>query len=303
MRGARRSVGARAVLWPLAVLTVVLLGLTTACGADPEGDQSQPHPPAPIEREEEAEDGPYEVRTHRLSAADVKGTFGGGTLHYPAERGEYPVVAAAPGLGADEEMVAWYGELLASYGVITLTMNTTTVNDSPDQRGGQILHALDHIVEDSVAADRADGERQGVLGHSMGGGGALVAAAERKDIRAVVALTPYYEGEVEDWSQVSAATLVIGGEADEIAPVEDHAEPLYEGLSGAREKTYLSLNGDHFVANSPTGVVTRQVVGWLQRFLSARVTGGPDKDHRDALCPVPAERPEIVDSRDTCPHR
>ncbi|MCK1794855.1 dienelactone hydrolase family protein [Streptomyces sp. XM4193] len=267
------------------------------------GAAGGPLPTGPLERDESAENGPLEVRTEELGAEDVHG-FGGGTLHYPARGGSYAVVAAAPGLGADESMVAWYGEVLASHGFVTLTMNTDTVNDSPDQRGAQILDALDHIVEDSAAADRADGRRLGVLGHSMGGGGALAAAHERSAVRAAVALTPYYEGEIEDWSRVEAAALVIGGEGDEIAPVSDHAEPLHDGLDGARERAYLALRGDHFVTNTPSRIVTEQVVGWLQRFLSQPPAGGGESDHRGALCPAPEpDDAEVVESRDSCPHR
>lgn len=285
------------------LVTGALLCATAACGDGSDGGDTNtgPRPTHPIERDEEAESGPYDVRTERL-AADKPDGFHGGTLYYPADKGSYAVVAAAPGLGADESMVTWYGELLASYGFVTLTMNTATVNDSPDQRGTQILDALDHIVTDSPAASRADGKRLGVLGHSMGGGGALAAAAERPAIRAAIPLTPYYEGDVDDWSKVTAATLIIGGEVDEVAPNADHAEPLYEGLGNAREKAYLNLDGDHFIANAPSRIVTQQVVGWLQRFLDTPPVGGGQNDHRGALCPPPAKDRDLVEARGTCPH-
>lgn len=286
-----------------ALATSLALLLTgTACGGDSTDvrdspDPTQPIETQPIERDIDAETGDLDVLTADVPAGDVDG-FGGGTLYYPDDDSrKYGVIAAAPGLGADESMVTWYGEMLASYGFVVLTMNTTTLDDTPDQRGEQILTALDCMVQDSAAAKLADPERLGVLGHSMGGGGALVAAAERPEIRSVVALTPYYEGEREgDWSDLTAPTLIIGGSMDEIAPVSDHAEPLYDDLDSAREKSYLNLNGDHFVANSPSKLVTKQVLSWSKRFLDQ------DQDHAKALCPAPHTNRDIAEVRDTCPH-
>lgn len=285
--GRRRGLG-------LAAVAVLVAG--TACGGEGGRADDNPEPTHPIERDIEAETGDLDVLTDELSAADVDDAFGGGTVYYPDDDSQkYGVIAAAPGLGADESMVAWYGDMLASHGFVTITLNTTTVEASPDERGAQLLEALDYVVEDSVAADRADADRLGVLGHSMGGGGALVAAAERREIRSVVSLTPYYEGE-RDWSKVVAPTLIIGGAMDEIAPVSDHAEPLYDGLDKARQKAYLNLNGDHFIANSPSKIVTEQVLAWTKRFVD------DDSGYGDALCPAPRANRDIAEVRDTCPH-
>lgn len=278
---------------------VALLVAGTACGGggDSEGAEGGPEPTHPIERDVDGETGDLEVLTDELSADGVDG-FGGGTVYYPDDDSQrYGVIAAAPGLGADESMVSWYGDMLASHGFVVLTMNTHTLNDSPDQRGEQILAALDHAVEDSAAAKVADPDRLGVLGHSMGGGGALVAAADRPEIRSVVSLTPYYEGDREDdWSDVVAPTLIIGGSTDEVAPVSDHAEPLYDGLDKAKQKAYLNLNGDHFIANSPSEIVTEHVLAWTKRFVDG------DKSYADTLCPAPSTNRDIDEVRDTCPH-
>ncbi|MFC4495369.1 alpha/beta hydrolase family protein [Streptomyces ovatisporus] len=238
--------------------------------------------------------GPYEVRTQSVQKGDVDGDFGSATVHYPADGSrDYGVIAASPGLGADESMVRPFGELLASHGFVLITFNTKTLQDTPAQRGRQLLRALDYAAERSAAADRADPGRLGVLGHSMGGGGALHAASRNPKIKAAVPLTPY--AGKGDWSGVPAATLVIGGSSDEIAPPSDHAEVFYDGLSDAKDKAYLELEGDHFVATPPDGLVSRQMVAWFRYFVGGDAASG------EALCPAPREE-RVVESRDTCPY-
>ncbi|RFU82673.1 alpha/beta hydrolase [Streptomyces triticagri] len=289
---------------------VLLLASTAACGGsggerDASGSPERPAPD-PVERELDGKHyGPYEVRTDRFGADAVDGDFGGGTLYHPvggpAPSGDgdsrrHGVVAAAPGLGADESMVEWFGELLASHGFVTVTLNTRATDDTPDERAQQIRSALGYATRDSVAADRTDPRRLGVLGHSAGGGGALVAAAEHPAVRAAVPLTPYYDG-TYDWSSVRTPTLIIGGDQDAVAPVADHAEPMYRG-TGSREKAYLSLAGDHFVANTPGALVAEQTVAWFKRFVDG------DRAAGRVLCPPPEpDGTELLAAKHTCPHR
>ncbi|OEU90818.1 hypothetical protein DB35_04500 [Streptomyces abyssalis] len=279
-----------------AALLAAAVASSACAGEPPENPPPKSSPgEAPPERDVEGPGkGPYKVRTQTVSPGDVDGDFGSGTVHYPDDTGrDFGVIAASPGLGADESMVTPYGELLASHGFVVITFNTKTLEDSPSQRGRQLLDALDYATGRSAAADRTDDKRLGVMGHSMGGGGALFAASRNPDIKAAVPLTPYEETR-RDWPRVKAATLVIGGNNDEIAPVTDHAEAFYDGLSGAGEKAYLELKGDHFVATPPDGLVTRQVVAWFRHFVAG------DSGSAASLCRLPSTG-LITESRDTCP--
>ncbi|SCK47051.1 alpha/beta fold hydrolase [Streptomyces sp. WMMB 322] len=284
--GSRKAVG---------VLAALLLAAVAACSGGPaEEGPRESSPGAGAERDAGGpQKGPYKVRTQTVSPGDTGGDFGSGTVYYPDDDSRrYGVIAASPGLGADESMVTPYGELLASHGFVVITFNTKTTEDSPPQRGRQLLDALDHATRRSAAADRADPERLGVLGHSMGGGGALYAAERNPKVKAAVPLTPYAER--GEWRRVKAPTLVIGGSDDEVAPTSEHAEVFYEGLSGAREKAYLELDGDHFAATPPDGLVARQVVAWFRYFVAG------DTDSAGRLCPPPRTA-GVTDSRDTCP--
>lgn len=292
---ARVAAGATGSRKAVGLLTALLLAVVVACSGEPaEEGPRESSTGGSAERDAGGpRKGPYKVRTQTVSPSDVGGDIGSGTVHYPEDKGrDHPVIAASPGLGADESMVAPYGQLLASHGFVVITFNTKTTEDSPSQRGTQLLHALDHAAKRSAAADRADPQRLGVLGHSMGGGGALYAAARNPAIKAAVPLTPYAER--REWRRIQAPTLIVGGSTDEVAPTSEHAEVFYEGLSGAKEKAYLELNGDHFVATPPDALVARQVVAWFKRFLAG------DTKAADRLCPPPRTA-RITESRDTCP--
>jgi alpha/beta superfamily hydrolase len=291
--GHRRSSGLLA-----AALIVVVLATAVSCsdeepGKSGTGGRAERPGRAEGHPYKGSQKGPYKVRTQTVPADDADGHFGSATVRFPAgDSRDRSVIAASPGLGADESMVAPYGELLASHGFVVITFNTRTLQDSPAQRGRQLLDALDYVTERSDAADRADPEHLGVLGHSMGGGGTLYAASRSPKVKAAVALTPYSER--GDWPGVPAPTLIVGGSRDEIAAPSEHAEVFYKGLSKAREKMYLALNGDHFVATPPDELVARQVIAWFKRFLDG------DKGYDDDLCPAPRAG-SIVEARDTCP--
>lgn len=277
---------------------VLLLGAGCSGGSSPDGPresrQDGPSSAGPSYPSAGPLEGPYEVRTQTVGPDDVGGRFRGGTVYYPADGSrDYGVIAASPGLGADQSMVQAYGALLASHGFVLITFDTKTPQDSPAQRGRQMLDALDWAAEHSAAAGRADPDRLGVMGHSMGGGAALHAASREPRIKAAVPLTPY--AGKRDWSGVTAATLVVSGSDDEVAPPSGHARAFYDGLDDAKEKAYLELKGDHFVATPPDRLVSRQTVAWFKHFV------GGDKAAGEDLCPAPREE-RVVASRDTCPY-
>ncbi|MET7639490.1 alpha/beta hydrolase [Streptomyces sp. NPDC005438] len=288
MGGITRGLGA------LGVAVALLLG--AGCSGDSSPDRAEPSSPVPLPSHTEAETGPERVRVSTVQAREVAGRFGGGTVYRPERMSPRPaVIAASPGLGADRSTVTWYGHLLASHGFVLIAIDTLTLEDSPDRRAEQLLNALDYLTRDGPLAGRVNADRQAVLGHSMGGGAALVAASRRPSIRAVVSLTPWYESP-RGWPGVRAPTLVVAGSTDQIAPPSEYAKPFYQGLDNARERAYLSLDGDHLVGNYPRKYLGSQVLAWFGRFLDGDVR----YDRR--LCPPPPERGAVVEYRDSCPH-
>ena len=277
------------------LIGLVVLALVVAAGCRSRG-------PEPTEAALAADAGPFAVST--LVVAPTVDGFGGGTIWYPTEDdGDgYGLVAVAPGYLSGEDTIAWYGPRIASHGFVVITIATNSTLDLPASRGNQLLAALDHVTLDSPLAGMVDASNQAVMGWSMGGGGSLEAAADRPSLRAAVPLAPW--NLTSDWSQLTTPTLVVGCEADAIAPVAGHAEPFYESIPTTVNKAYIELDGaSHQCVTSGNGddaerdAIIRQVVPWLKRFLDG------DGRYEQFLCPPPAAGTGTVLSevRAVCP--
>lgn len=268
-----------AALWAAALALVVpLLAASAPASAAPSHERG----PAPTAASVRAERGPFAVTSTRLPDAATPG-FGAATITYPttATAGTFGGVAISPGFTASQATVAWLRPRLASHGFVVITFDTMSRFDSPDERGDQLLAALDHLVTSSPVRARVDRRRLAVMGHSMGGGGALEAAKDRPSLQAVVALTPWNTDKT--WPEVGTPTLVIGAELDTVAPVVTHSKRFYRALPSAAEKAYLELNaGTHFAPNLPSATIASSSISWLKRFVDG------DRRYLPFLCPGPS---------------
>jgi dienelactone hydrolase len=257
------------------------------------GTETNPYQrgPAPTTASIEAPTGPFGVTGTSIPAGNG---FGGGTLTYPTDttQGTFGAVVVAPGFLSPE--MKWYGPRLASQGFAVLTIASITAVDQPGARAAQMLAALRYLTEQSPAKDRIDGARLAVMGHSMGGGGALEAAETYPALKAAIPLEPWNMG--KNFSSVRTPTLIVGGQNDWIAPVAQHAVPFYNSIPAGVNKAYIELaGGSHFVPMSPNTTIAKYSIAWLKRFV--------DNDIRydQFLCPVPRAAAISV-SKGTCPH-
>ncbi|XKK36877.1 dienelactone hydrolase family protein [Nocardiopsis sp. ARC36] len=253
--------------------------------------------PDPTERSVTAVRGHFDTDTDTVSSL-VSG-FGGGTIYYPTDtsEGTFGGVVIAPGYTAGQSSMSWYGHRIASQGFVVFTIDTTTRYDQPDSRGRQLDAALDYLVEDSDVADRVDGDRLAVMGHSMGGGGTLAVADDRPELRAAIPLTPWHTQ--KSWSGMEVPTLVIGAENDSVASVRTHSIPFYESLPGNLDRAYLELRGaSHFAPNMSNTAIAKYSISWLKRFVDE------DERYEQFLCPAPDTGfgTDFSDYRDSCPH-
>jgi dienelactone hydrolase len=206
--------------------------------------------------------------------------FKGGHLYYPTDTGQtYGAVAIVPGYTAlftDEE--AWMGPRLASFGMVVIGIETNSRDDWDIARGEQLLAALDYLTQRSPVSPRIDPDRLAVIGHSMGGGGALHAASQRPSLRAAVGLAPYFpSGNLAD---VRSPTLIIGGQDDAIV-TPSYLDSLYATLPEATPGGHLMIAGaDHLFATRPNTVEMRTVIPWLKIFVDN------DTRYTQFLCPL-----------------
>lgn len=282
----------------MAILATSIAGLVGAPSLA-SGQTSNPYQrgPNPSWSSIEATRGAFSVSSTTVSSWSARG-FGGGTIYYPNDtsQGRFGVVAISPGYTASQSSIQWLGPRIASQGFVVITIDTNSRFDQPSSRGDQLLAALDHVINSASSTVRArvDGTRQAVMGHSMGGGGSLEAASDRRSLEAAVPMQPWNLDKT--WGEVTTPVLVIGAENDSIASVSSHSIPFYNSLGG--EKAYLELNGaSHFVANSPDTTTAAYSISWLKRWVDN------DTRYTQFLCgPNHTADFDISDWRSTCPY-
>jgi dienelactone hydrolase len=163
--------------------------------------------------------------------------------------GRFPVVVIAAGYGGAVHDEAVLGEFLASHGYLV------AVESGPGWRGRAMASQADllpvareHARQLAALLDRvralaeADPSRSAVVGYSFGARSALLLAAQRKEIRALVSLAGGI-GSSEGKGWLTPAALDRAGFATPILHVygdEDRAIPpdftLLDSLTGARRR-------------------------------------------------------------------
>lgn len=191
-----------------------------------------------------------EVTVNEFSAASI---FYPLTLSFDAANG---AVVFVPGYRAPKDAYEWWGPALASLGYIVMIMDTNAPDSSLDERKQALIAGVDFLKgensnSDSPLNNKIDVNKFAFMGHSMGGGGSLEAAAAMVDgVKAVIPLTPYccepgqpYAG---DLSSLNVPTLIITSAEDSIAPPEGHGRMLYDAIPDSTAKVYMEFaTGGH----------------------------------------------------------
>lgn len=83
-----------------------------------------------------------------------------------------------------------------------------------------------------------------VMGHSMGGGSAILAAQNRSIFKGLIALTPYETNPsaIKAAANVTIPSLIFSGENDCITPPEEFHVPIFRALA-SKNRTYISISG------------------------------------------------------------
>ena len=83
-----------------------------------------------------------------------------------------------------------------------------------------------------------------LMGHSMGGGAALLGALKSKMVRTLVVLAPLdtRPSSAEAAREISVPSLVFAGSNDCITPPKKHQLPIYDSLQSL-QKTYICIQG------------------------------------------------------------
>ncbi len=221
-------------------------------------------------------DGAFKVMTY-TDIPDVP-EFGDATVYYPADT-PTPIggVAISPGWTEAQRHINWWGPRLASHGYAVLVLDTNDARrDQPEERAEALIAAVRILRGENDRAEsplqgRVDTGKMAIMGHSMGGGGTLIAANKYPDeIQAAIPFTPWQPD--GDFGQITAPTLVMAGSADRVAGVADHAWPHYQSIPETTTKVFMEVDGgNHFIADTrrgtDLGTIGRYGIAWLKLYL------------------------------------
>jgi len=223
--------------------------------------------------------------------------FSDATLYYPANKAQaFGGVVISPGFFERQENISWWGSYLASHGFAVITFDTNELNDLPPLRADALLATIgllrsENSRQGSAVRGKILEDNMAVMGHSMGGAAALLLANENSnEIKAAI---PFTAGGLRNanFSAVAVPTLVIAGEIDRLAPVNEHAWSHYQTLTNAAPRMYMEVEGgNHFIANTAEvenerlrpnidvhELVGGMAVAWLKLFLDG------EEEYRELL--------------------
>lgn len=183
-------------------------------------------------------------------------------LHYPALAGNpapldpagapYPAIVFGHGYLQRADQYAGIYAHLAARGYLVI---------APESGGELFPSHADFAADLSLSVDLLEAlsgepaswlagglnpERTGMSGHSMGGGAALLAAADdpRVDVVAPLAPAETFPSVIDRMSDISARVTLIAGSDDLITPLPIHALPMFQGADPPRRLAIVQ-GGSH----------------------------------------------------------
>lgn len=220
--------------------------------------------------------GPYRVRAYGvLDSLGVRDgwDYGDADIYYPENAAPpFALVAIIPGFISGRSWIEEWGPFVASHGIVAMVLDPNLPTDQPSDRGKALLDAIKTLKAENTRAagplnGKLDSSRAGLIGWSMGGGGALYAATSDPSLKAVVAITPWEPfGRYYD---LRVPTLFFAGTSDTLAG--GMSQPFYDSIPDKTPKLiFEKFLAGHTFACAPSGewgVVGRFGLSWLKVFL------------------------------------
>ncbi len=242
----------------------------------------------------EANRGPF--ATAQVSVPAGNG-FNGGVIYYPTDTslGTWGAVAIVPGytaLFANEE--AWMGPWLSSFGFVVIGIETNSRTDYDVARGQELLAALNYLTTQSPVRNEVDPTRLAVLGHSMGGGGAIYASEHQPSLKAAVELAPFSPS--QNMSTDTVPSMVIGGQNDTVV-TPSYLSGLYATVPASTQSDFAQIAGaDHVYYTHANNVEMKLLIPWLKIFVDS------DTRYTQFLCPTLPDPSTISEYQPKCPY-
>ncbi len=205
--------------------------------------------------------------------------YDGATLYFPTNsEGNLKSIVLVPGYKATQRSVSLWARYLAERGYVTMTIGTNALTDSPALRAKALVDGMETIRQENNRTDsplfqKLDTENIAVGGWSMGGGGAQLAAALDKRVKAVIAITPwlYPKTLVETDLNHTAPVLILSGQVDPTAPPASHSNVHYDYTpSNTKKMLFEIIEGNHstpLYPNTGKGDLGNVAYAWLELFV------------------------------------
>ena len=223
----------------------------------------------------EAGKGPFTVATAKVATPSG---YGGGTVYYPTNAsGKVGLIVVGPGFTESQSAMAFWGPVLASNGFAVINIDTKSTLDQPPSRATQLMAALKQVgalskVASSPYYNKIDTSREGIMGHSMGGGGTLIAATANPSLKAAIPAAPWSLA-TKNFPTLAVPTLILACQSDVIAPVSGHADRFWASFNKQLPSAFAEYaNGNHFcpTSSAPAGAkaaFSKLGVSWFKRFV------------------------------------
>lgn len=214
----------------------------------------------------------------RISFQNRLGLRLAGELLLPSSVRPAPAVVFAHGWGSSKASPRnrAAAEVLRTEGIAAFLFDFTGHGDSEgteaDSTESQHVADLREAIDTLAGVDDVDPHRVAVVGASSGAAAAVVVAAERPDLRALVLRSANLGNAAVAVPRVRVPTLLIVGELD--AAIRDANEGLVEQFGGERRLVVVE-GGDHlFEDPDALRQATAHTVAWCKRYLGERRRAG-----------------------------
>jgi pimeloyl-ACP methyl ester carboxylesterase len=266
-------------------VAIGLVVLATMAGTGPAMATEHPNQPGPaLTAGNPYQRGPNPTRASVTTAGTFATAsitvpdFRKGVIYYPTDtsQGTFGAIAFIPGYNGSWAALAWTGPWLASFGFVVIGFEAANPTDGDAARGTQLLAAMDYLTQRSPVRNRIDPNRTAVIGHSMGGGGAISAASKRPTLKTAIGLAPAIFS--TDVKTLKIPAMVMAGQKDTTV-TPSYAKNFYNQIPTKKAYVELTGAGHGFPSWTPNSVMMRKVVPWFKIFLDN------DSRYTQFLCP------------------
>lgn len=201
-------------------------------------------------------------------------------VSYPCglSKAAYPSTTLTGGYTNTKEQMYWLADHLTSHGYIVITLTPNNIYGTPPvwqtaHKAGITKLKAETARSSAPIYTKVNLSKLSIAGFSMGGGGALLAAADLKsEIKTAIPLAPYLGFSSPNYASISAKTLIQAGANDTVAYPSTIAS-YYQSLPTGISRALTTFRGASHLAWINGGNATLQarfktlITAWMKVYL------------------------------------